>query len=457
MSNHYKEFFPEIIERGDPKYLAKVPAWRTIEAQGVAVRDLLMKQDISPSEGWKDLKIGEIDNHRRRFGTVQHFITPEKFDVHNIHCFQYLPAVAEERDRIADLVGKQLKYRIGAEAADLAREQVRHELAHSIYHHAMWRRYGRRVYVLDETTYTLLSETPLPDLPASILAMPEHAFYLKFPPGVFKFGVHNMYTDTEDLQDVEGVMIAMDTIDPDSPQTRELAFMNIGANAAGEGSEDRNVAYISVSLGPDANLGDVRFQDAAEPKKGELPGYAESIATGSYHLGVITPRVILGFLLYLQSEHPDIEPVAPPPRRAFKDIRSEAQRKMALATQASKLRGTTRLPILYVGRHLAEEIEQQKNEIRELQFKEEGHSTSTEGRSLDHPVWVRGHWKRQPYGEGRLLRRMIWIRPYLKGPDTAEYMKARAAKVQQAQHAESKPQIEVTPITAAQTLRKKIV
>jgi hypothetical protein len=26
--------------------------------------------------------------------------------------------------------------------------------------------------------------------------------------------------------------------------------------------------------------------------------------------------------------------------------------------------------------------------------------------------WKRGHWKRQPYGEGRSQRRLIWIKPY---------------------------------------------
>lgn len=32
---------------------------------------------------------------------------------------------------------------------------------------------------------------------------------------------------------------------------------------------------------------------------------------------------------------------------------------------------------------------------------------------------VRGHWKNQPYGEGRGLRKRIWIEPYWRGPDGA--------------------------------------
>ncbi len=33
---------------------------------------------------------------------------------------------------------------------------------------------------------------------------------------------------------------------------------------------------------------------------------------------------------------------------------------------------------------------------------------------------VRGHWRNQPVGEGRKERRLIWIKPYYKGPEMAE-------------------------------------
>lgn len=42
----------------------------------------------------------------------------------------------------------------------------------------------------------------------------------------------------------------------------------------------------------------------------------------------------------------------------------------------------------------------------------------------DGPVWghqwvVRGHWRWQPHGEGRALRKLIWIGPHIKGPEGA--------------------------------------
>ena len=34
-------------------------------------------------------------------------------------------------------------------------------------------------------------------------------------------------------------------------------------------------------------------------------------------------------------------------------------------------------------------------------------------------VWVTGHWRNQPYGPGRSLRRPVYIHPFLRGPDDA--------------------------------------
>jgi hypothetical protein len=76
---------------------------------------------------------------------------------------------------------------------------------------------------------------------------------------------------------------------------------------------------------------------------------------------------------------------------------------------------------------LRDEIEKEKESVRQ--------SLATAGRTLDHPVWVRGHWRLQPVGVGRQLRKTIWIRPYVKGPDVADSLAIRAAKIQRAEHA----------------------
>jgi hypothetical protein len=42
---------------------------------------------------------------------------------------------------------------------------------------------------------------------------------------------------------------------------------------------------------------------------------------------------------------------------------------------------------------------------------------SAKGRPLEVRVRVQGHWKKQAHGEGRALRKTIWVQPYWRGPD----------------------------------------
>ncbi|MER7457316.1 hypothetical protein [Micromonospora sp. NPDC126480] len=40
-------------------------------------------------------------------------------------------------------------------------------------------------------------------------------------------------------------------------------------------------------------------------------------------------------------------------------------------------------------------------------------------RPTNNRFWVSGHWRNQPYGPGRTLRRPVYINPFLRGPDDA--------------------------------------
>lgn len=44
------------------------------------------------------------------------------------------------------------------------------------------------------------------------------------------------------------------------------------------------------------------------------------------------------------------------------------------------------------------------------------------GFELDKRFLVRGHWKNQPHGPQRSLRKRLWLEPYWKGPETVEAM-----------------------------------
>lgn len=56
--------------------------------------------------------------------------------------------------------------------------------------------------------------------------------------------------------------------------------------------------------------------------------------------------------------------------------------------------------------------------LRELRQHHEDDGTEPHHKvDHDHRWIVQGHWRRQPYGPGRSLRRLQWINPFIKGPE----------------------------------------
>lgn len=69
--------------------------------------------------------------------------------------------------------------------------------------------------------------------------------------------------------------------------------------------------------------------------------------------------------------------------------------------------------------------------VRVIQLRRAEHAASGASDESASREWscqwvVRGHWRQQPYGEGRRGRRPIWITPYVKGPDDKPLKTPRA-------------------------------
>jgi hypothetical protein len=72
-----------------------------------------------------------------------------------------------------------------------------------------------------------------------------------------------------------------------------------------------------------------------------------------------------------------------------------------------------------LSRHERRAIDRTESPYRILDLSTPDRPTSDGHRNV---VWskrwmVRGHWRNQPYGTGRELRKLIWIDPFVKGPD----------------------------------------
>jgi len=424
-----------------------LPSWAQLEREGLTVRSTLCE-----SERGRQVfaKLYEPREHHKTYGTIV-APPPESFNIRNPQHFQFLPTVDAIKERAvatalrfvsqntssAMMAAFELMHGTVAppelvltpERKSAIETVVRAEQAHILYHKAMWREHGRRVAVLDPFTYHLLAATELPSFPAKLLSMPWASFYIVLPPKSFEFEVQDIRSNAIDKRFAEGIAIALDHPEPEYDGVRELSFMVMGEDE-GYRSEGRNSAFATIRFGPDATL------DTFDLSGGLAPSNAEQVRAGLYYgadgfvgsdeLNVVVPRVIVGLLLYLASEHPDIVPIAPPPRRSFTEIRSPAQRDAALRNERERLKRATRLPVLVVGSRIKDEVDRA---TRALQDADAAHGKRW---TLDHAVPVRGHWRQQAYGKNRELRRPVWIRPFWRGPDAAESLVIRAARVPKA-------------------------
>jgi len=98
--------------------------------------------------------------------------------------------------------------------------------------------------------------------------------------------------------------------------------------------------------------------------------------------------------------------------------------------------------VLYVNDPTREKIETERHCVRSMKHPSTGKFKKTEyivlkppksyvslnkgtGEKIDKRFVVRGHWRNQPYGEGGKLRKLLWIKPFWKGPELSEIVKKK--------------------------------
>lgn len=112
-------------------------------------------------------------------------------------------------------------------------------------------------------------------------------------------------------------------------------------------------------------------------------------------------RLVVNFCLYVSSPHPDIEPSKSGQPQWGQTVRGEGQAKRTKVRVSRRRRASrkkkapsTTYEVWDVGRNV--------EKLRRV-------SVATD-------ILVRGHFRRQAYGEGRRLRRVIWIEPHIRLP-----------------------------------------
>ncbi|MCP1674512.1 hypothetical protein J2T57_001614 [Natronocella acetinitrilica] len=130
-----------------------------------------------------------------------------------------------------------------------------------------------------------------------------------------------------------------------------------------------------------------------------------------YTDGLLFFRMVMNTLLYLSSEEAELTP-----RRAQRQALEE---KAAAATSGRK----KRLYRKEASRHTALDYSEIGASVSPIVIERgaaSGDGKRASGSAPTTRFMVRGHWRNQAHGAGRADRKLIWIRPYMKGPDVAE-------------------------------------
>jgi hypothetical protein len=131
-----------------------------------------------------------------------------------------------------------------------------------------------------------------------------------------------------------------------------------------------------------------------------------------YSEGLQFFRIIVNAILYISSNDPDIVDCFSP-KQAIRDRLSRTKAKAKQKKARNELNKTSELNYSVLGSRLPP-IFVDKRTI--------GPNDGGSSRSLEYAARfiVRRHWRNQACGEGRKEHRLIWIKPYYKGPDMGE-------------------------------------
>jgi hypothetical protein len=134
-----------------------------------------------------------------------------------------------------------------------------------------------------------------------------------------------------------------------------------------------------------------------------------------YNEGFLFFRILINSLLYLGSNDIDVMEVLSPHQLLIEQLKKAPNKtKKKIRKKIKKIVDVSELNFSKLG-HNTGKIVVKKPNISSSQDQEPEVS-----RKLVYRFLVRGHWRNQPFGEERSKRKLIWIKPYYKGPDFAE-------------------------------------
>ena len=158
-------------------------------------------------------------------------------------------------------------------------------------------------------------------------------------------------------------------------------------------------------------------------KNEDNPGFGDDEAFYSNEGIVLFYRALMNCILYIQSKDADIISKLSPHRRAGTMNRKEREQELFLSDQPKK--EVSKLDYEMVGESIPPMIIKRVVDESGDNEKANGEESSRTAAASEHNkmgkrILVRGHWRNQAHGENFSERKLIWIKPFYKGPEIAE-------------------------------------
>jgi hypothetical protein len=189
---------------------------------------------------------------------------------------------------------------------------------------------------------------------------------------------------------------------------------------------DKNPAFAikrEVAIRPNWKLEDalrtdwkelVNHDDLESGMQYRIDGYVQEVADESFYTdGLALFRLILNAILYLSSSDPEIVERLSGRKEALDRASSIKSREKAKKARY-EARKESELDYFAVGESVPL-IYVRKGDVRDAEL-----PCPNDSREYAVRFIVRGHWRNQACGPGLSERRLVWIKPYYKGPEMAD-------------------------------------
>jgi hypothetical protein len=270
---------------------------------------------------------------------------------------------------------------------------------------------GRQIFDLHDKLTELLSHTDVGDATIEDLHTPYDAFFLRF--GLLP-NIRMIFDETR-WEYLDGAFVGWAPFDLEGQKGRRLkiGFTTVHEDGTGVGYPgfvfDIRPNELKLSV-PDAiDTAMRRRLSNFEDQPGQSDSTQAVNAAARYEIeeaaGVLrdASALLINSLFYLESIRDHLPTASPgrdvPPDRIAKWMQAPPVKRHKLA---SSLTADGFAVVRLIGQEVADHA-----------------LPSPPGSGTVRMHWRRGHWRMQPYGEHRSLRKRIWIKPMLVGGDEA--------------------------------------